>query len=65
MSGLLKAIVFGNIIGTMGCYFGFATEGGAEGVGAATTRAVVSSCVLVLITDYVLATVLFRIIFKS
>src|SRR5439155_4761538 len=64
-SGLLKAVVFGNIIGTMGCYFGFATEGGAEGVGAATTRAVVSSCVLVLITDYVLATVLFRIIFKD
>jgi len=34
-------------------------------VGAATTRAVVASCVLVLITDYVLATVLFRIIFKD
>ena len=64
-SGLLKAVVFGNIIGTMGCYFGFATEGGAEGVGGATTRAVVSSCVLVLITDYLLATVLFRIIFKD
>jgi len=62
-SGLLKAVVFGNIIGTMGCYFGFATEGGAEGVGLATTRAVVSSCVLVLITDYLLASVLFRIIF--
>ena len=64
-SGLLKAIVFGNIIGTMGCYFGMATEGGAEGVGAATTRAVVSSCVLVLIMDYLLASVLFRIIFAE
>jgi phospholipid/cholesterol/gamma-HCH transport system permease protein len=64
-SGLLKAFFFGNIIGTMGCYFGFQTEGGAEGVGAATTRAVVSSCVLVLIVDYLLATVLFRIIFAT
>jgi len=64
-SGLLKAVVFGNIIGTMGCYFGFATEGGAEGVGIATTRAVVASCVLVLISDYLLASVLFRIIFAE
>jgi len=64
-SGLLKAVFFGGIIGTMGCYYGFATEGGAEGVGLATTRAVVASCVLVLISDYVLATVLFRFIFAS
>jgi phospholipid/cholesterol/gamma-HCH transport system permease protein len=64
-SGLLKAVFFGGIIGTMGCYYGFATEGGAEGVGHATTRAVVASCVLVLISDYVLANVLFRFIFAS
>jgi phospholipid/cholesterol/gamma-HCH transport system permease protein len=64
MSGLIKAVFFGGIIGTMGCYYGFATEGGAEGVGMATTRAVVASCVLVLISDYVLANVLFRFIFK-
>jgi len=62
-SGLLKAVFFGGIIGWMGCYHGFRTEGGAEGVGRATTRAVVSSCVLVLISDYVLANVLFRFIF--
>ncbi|MGH7741683.1 MAG: MlaE family ABC transporter permease [Candidatus Eiseniibacteriota bacterium] len=64
-SGLLKAVFFGGIIGTMGCYYGFATAGGAEGVGQATTRAVVASCVLVLISDYVLANVLFRFIFAS
>jgi phospholipid/cholesterol/gamma-HCH transport system permease protein len=64
-SGLLKAVFFGGIIGLMGCYYGFATEGGAEGVGKATTRAVVTSCVLVLISDYVLANVLFRFIFAS
>src|SRR5437867_4145967 len=46
-SGLLKAFFFGGIIGTMGCHYGFATEGGAEGVGLATTRAVVASCVLI------------------
>ena len=64
-SGLLKAVFFGGIIGWMGCYHGFRTEGGAEGVGLATTRAVVSSCVLVLIIDYVLANVLFRFIFAQ
>ncbi len=65
LSGIIKAVFFGNIIGTMGCYFGFATEGGAEGVGVATTRAVVSSCVLVLIVDYALATALFQVIFAE
>ncbi len=63
LSGLLKAVFFGNIIGMMGCYYGFQTEGGAEGVGKATTSAVVTSCVLILILDYILATILFRIIF--
>jgi phospholipid/cholesterol/gamma-HCH transport system permease protein len=64
-SGLIKAVFFGGIIGWMGCYHGFRAEGGAEGVGAATTRAVVSSCVQVLIIDYVLANVLFRFVFSS
>jgi phospholipid/cholesterol/gamma-HCH transport system permease protein len=62
-SGLLKAFFFGGVIGWMGCYYGFSTEGGAEGVGRATTRAVVASCVQVLILDYLLANVLFRFIF--
>ncbi len=64
-SGMVKSTCFGAIIGWMGCYYGFRTEGGAEGVGVATTRAVVATCVLVLIGDYVLATVLFRFIFAS
>jgi phospholipid/cholesterol/gamma-HCH transport system permease protein len=64
-SGLIKAMFFGGIISTMGCYHGFATEGGAEGVGIATMRAVVASCVLILITDYVLANVLFRLVSAS
>jgi phospholipid/cholesterol/gamma-HCH transport system permease protein len=65
LSGLIKAVCFGHIIGMMGSFYGFRTEGGAEGVGTATTRAVVASCVLVLIVDYLLATVLFRIIFNQ
>ncbi len=53
--GLLKALIFGAIIATMGCYHGFKAEGGAEGVGRATTRAVVSSCLLILVFDYLIA----------
>jgi phospholipid/cholesterol/gamma-HCH transport system permease protein len=63
ISGLLKAIAFGGIIGLMGCFNGFRTFGGAQGVGRATMHAVVSSCILILITNYFLATVLFRLIF--
>jgi phospholipid/cholesterol/gamma-HCH transport system permease protein len=63
ISGLLKAVTFGGIIALMGCFNGFRTHGGAQGVGRSTMHAVVSSCILVLITNYFLATVLFRIIF--
>lgn len=58
-AGLIKSVVFGMIIALMGCYYGLRTEGGAEGVGRATTKAVVSSCLLILISDYILAEVLF------
>jgi phospholipid/cholesterol/gamma-HCH transport system permease protein len=63
ISGLIKAFFFGGIIATMGCYFGLRSEGGAEGVGVATTHAVVASCLLILIVDYLLASFLFRVIF--
>jgi phospholipid/cholesterol/gamma-HCH transport system permease protein len=62
-SGLLKAFFFGMIIATMGCYYGLRSEGGAEGVGVATTHAVVASCLLILIVDYLLASFLFRVLF--
>lgn len=58
-SGLLKAAVFGMIIATIGCYQGFYAEGGAEGVGKATTRSVVISSMLILISDYFLTAILF------
>jgi phospholipid/cholesterol/gamma-HCH transport system permease protein len=63
LSGLIKAFFFGGIIATMGCYFGLRSEGGAEGVGVATTHAVVASCLLILIVDYILASFLFRVLF--
>ena len=58
-SGLLKACVFGMIIATISCYQGFYTEGGAEGVGKATTKAVVLSCLLILISNYFITALLF------
>jgi len=61
--GLIKSVFFGAIIALMGCYHGLRTEGGAEGVGRAATRAVVYSCLLILVTDYILAETLFGLIF--
>jgi phospholipid/cholesterol/gamma-HCH transport system permease protein len=63
--GLLKAFVFGGIISLMGCSAGLRTVGGAVGVGTAATRAVVTSCVLILVGDYILAVLLFQIIFGA
>ncbi len=61
VSGLVKAAVFGLIISLVGCYHGLTAEGGAEGVGRSTTRAVVWASVLILVSDYVVATLLFSI----
>jgi phospholipid/cholesterol/gamma-HCH transport system permease protein len=58
-SGLIKSAVFGFIIALMGCYNGFNSKGGAQGVGNATTAAVVSSSILILAADYFLTSVLF------
>ena len=52
LAGMLKGAAFGAILAAVGCYRGFHAGGGAEGVGAATTRAVVSSSVLILVSDY-------------
>jgi phospholipid/cholesterol/gamma-HCH transport system permease protein len=58
-SGLLKAIFFGMILATISCYQGFSTEGGAEGVGRATTKAVVISSLAILISNYFITVILF------
>jgi phospholipid/cholesterol/gamma-HCH transport system permease protein len=56
---LVKAAVFGFIVALMGCYHGYNSRGGAEGVGAATTNAVVSASILILAFDYVLTELFF------
>lgn len=59
VSGLVKAAVFGFIVSLMGCYHGYTSRGGAQGVGAATTNAVVSSAILILCFDYILTELFF------
>ncbi len=59
-SGLIKAGVFGFIISSMGCYHGYNSKGGAQGVGQATTKAVVSASILILVTNYILTALLFE-----
>ncbi len=58
-SGLIKAAVFGLLIATIGCQQGYYARGGAEGVGRATTRAVVLASMAVLISDFFLTKLLF------
>jgi phospholipid/cholesterol/gamma-HCH transport system permease protein len=58
-SGVIKAGAFGFIVALMGCYYGYHSRGGAQGVGAATTYAVVSASVMILLFDYLLTSVLF------
>jgi phospholipid/cholesterol/gamma-HCH transport system permease protein len=60
-SGLVKAAAFGFIISLMGCYHGYHSKGGAQGVGAATTNAVVSASILILLANYVLTEVFFAL----
>ena len=58
-SGLIKAAVFGFIIAIMGCFHGFNSKGGAQGVGRATTNAVVTASILILAANYVMTSLLF------
>ncbi len=59
VSGLVKAAAFGLLITLMGCYHGYNSRGGAQGVGSATTAAVVAASVLILAFDYVLTELFF------
>ena len=56
--GLVKSASFGTAVATMGCFTGLAARGGAEGVGRATTRAVVLGCQAILVLDAFWALVL-------
>jgi phospholipid/cholesterol/gamma-HCH transport system permease protein len=58
-SGLWKAAVFGFIVALLGCYHGFNSKGGAQGVGTATTHAVVAASILILAANYIMTSFLF------
>jgi phospholipid/cholesterol/gamma-HCH transport system permease protein len=59
--GLLKPVLFGFVIATIGCYYGMNARGGTQGVGKATTQAVVASSVLILIVDLLVTKLLMTI----
>src|SRR5215467_13228972 len=50
--GLLKPLFFGFIISSIGCYYGMSARGGTQGVGRATTQAVVASSILIITVDF-------------
>ena len=59
ISGLTKAAVFGFVISLMGCYHGYHSKGGAQGVGTATINAVVSALVMILVFNYMITEIFF------
>ena len=59
ISGLVKAAVFGFLVALMGCYHGYNSGRGAQGVGTATTRAVVSASILILTANYIVTEIFF------
>ena len=59
VSGLVKAAVFGFIIALMGSYHGYNSRGGAQGVGKATTNAVVSAFILILLANLIITVIVF------
>ncbi len=59
MTGLIKAFFFGGIISLIGCYFGFKAQNGAEGVGRATTVAVVVTLILIIASDAIFTAIFY------
>jgi phospholipid/cholesterol/gamma-HCH transport system permease protein len=59
VSGLVKAAAFGFLIALMGCYHGYHSRGGAQGVGTATTNAVVAASILILTANYLITEAFF------
>lgn len=60
--GLIKPVLFGFVISTIGCYYGMSTRGGTQGVGRSTTQAVVASSVLILVVDFFVTKLIFAIL---
>ncbi|MGH9486923.1 MAG: MlaE family ABC transporter permease [Terriglobales bacterium] len=60
--GLIKPVIFGIVVAVVGCYYGMTARGGTRGVGRATTTAVVSSSVLIILLDFLISRVLIGIL---
>ena len=60
--GLVKPLLFGFIIATVGCFFGITARGGTQGVGRATTQAVVAASVLIIVVDFFVTQFLMRVL---
>lgn len=61
LEGLTKPLVFGFIIGMIGCYFGLNTRGGTRGVGKATTQAVVFASIMVIVSDFFVSKIILEL----
>ncbi len=61
-TGLIKPVLFGFVISTVGCYFGMSTRGGTQGVGRSTTQAVVVASVLILVVDFFVTKLLIALV---
>jgi phospholipid/cholesterol/gamma-HCH transport system permease protein len=59
---LIKPVLFGFVISTVGCYFGMSTRGGTQGVGRSTTQAVVVASVLILVVDFFVTKLLIAVL---
>ena len=56
--GLIKPVIFGVIVASVGCYYGMSARGGTRGVGRATTQSVVTASVLIILSDFLISRVL-------
>ncbi len=63
LEGLVKPLVFGFIVGMVGCYFGLRTRGGTRGVGQSTTQSVVFASILVIVSDFFLSKIVLELRF--
>jgi len=61
--GLIKPVVLGFVIGTVGCHVGLQTTGGTQGVGRATTNSVVVASVLVIAVDFFLTPLMMKVLY--
>jgi phospholipid/cholesterol/gamma-HCH transport system permease protein len=62
-SGFIKAAIMGALVSLICCFFGFTTSGGSKEVGTASTKAVVTASVAVLVSDYIMSDIMLKILY--